>query len=226
MLKYLFGVLLIVFISCNTQKEKTSNIPTVVDVKLALKDIYKSAQKYRSQIPEVRKKYNNLKSLEEQELWKKQTIIDSINMDKVEEIIAKYGYPGKELVGDSLKQVAASVIMQNPKRQALYVDLIWHAAKSGNIKLMDAAFLEDRVLMFGGKNQKYGTSMKYDTISIDKNTKFAVTKLKVWPIDRPDKVDSLRFTIGLYPLFKQCEMMNIDIKTVKGYNFRPMLKLK
>ncbi len=226
MLKYLSSIFFIVCISCTTEKENASKYPTVADVKIALKDIYTSAQTYRSQIPNIRKKYNNLKSLEEQVLWQKQTLIDSINMDKVEEIIAQYGYPGKELVGDSLKQIAASIIMQNPKRQAPYVDLIWKAAKSGNIKLMDAAFLEDRVLMFSGKNQKYGTSMKYDTLSIDQNTKFAVTKLRVWPIERPEKVDSLRFSVGLYPLSKQCEMMNIDVNTVKGYKFSPMFKIK
>ena len=230
MMKYLVSIIILIAFACTTKpKDKPTKFPTAADVKTALKDMLRSAQVYRAQIPAVRQKYNGLKSLEEEGLWKKQAAVDSMNMDKIEDIIAHYGYPGKALVGDSLKTIAASVILQNPKRQAPYVGLIWKAAKAGDIPKSDAAFLEDRVLMFSGKKQKYGTSMKFDTVSLDPNTKFAVTKLRVWPIERPEKVDSLRFTIGLYPLMRQCEIMNIDVSTIQGYKFNaaaPLIQSK
>lgn len=207
-------------LSCKPEKEKPVQIP-VAEIKAQLKEIWNTDQLYRRQAADLRKHNNNIRTPEEAVLWQEQQKLDSVNMDKLEKIIAKYGYPGKNIVGDSLKQIAAFVIMHNPKRQAPYVGMMWKVAQEGNITLFDAASLEDRVLMFSGKKQKYGTQMKYDTISINKETGAIKTKLRIWPIEQPKKVDSLRFRIGLYPVQRQCDLMGIDVNTVEGYSFFP-----
>lgn len=217
---YLFLLIVFIsFISCHsdsdqrTQKKYLSS----AELKSQLTQISLDDQSYRIMASQMRQANKGVRTPEEGQFWAKQTILDSINMDKVEAIIAEVGYPGSNMVGDTLKHVAASVIMHNPKRQAKYVTLIWRAATVGDVQPLEAATLEDRVLMFSGKNQKYGTQMKYDTIQIDHSTGSIVTKLRIWPIENLKIVDSLRTTIGLYPVSRQCELMRIDIGELKGY---------
>jgi hypothetical protein len=204
-------------LACNPDKEVKSKYMSSDELQKILKEIWKSDQSYRILAGQMRQANNGVRTPSEADLWKKQTVIDSVNMNKVESIISSIGYPTKAMVGDSLKHVVAYIIMHNPKRQAKYVDLVWNAARNGDIKLLEAATLEDRVLMFSGRNQKFGTQMKYDTISTDHSTGNIVTKLRIWPIENPKIVDSLRNLIGLYPLSRQCELMNLDCGTIKGY---------
>lgn len=211
------SALLLFLISCHPDQEAKKQYLSSHEIKTRLLKIWQDDQLYRQRAGQLRKDNNGVRTPEEGELWAKQTLLDSINMDEIESIISKVGYPTKTMVGDSLKHVAALVIMHNPKRQAKYVEIIWNAARTGDILLTDAATLEDRVLMFSGKNQKYGTQMKYDTLNIDKQTGTVNTKLRIWPIENAAIVDSLRATIGLYPLSRQCELMQLDCNKIKGY---------
>lgn len=211
------SAILISFASCHPDQEVKKQYLSSQEIKSQLLKIWQDDQLYRQRAGQLRQENNGVRTAEEGELWAKQTILDSINMDRVETLLSKVGYPTKTMVGDSLKHVVALVIMHNPKRQAKYVDLVWNAARNGDILLTDAAMLEDRVLMFSGKNQKYGTQMKYDTISINQKDKTIVTKLRIWPIENAAIVDSLRASIGLYSLSRQCELMNLDCSQVKGY---------
>ena len=206
--------------SCHPDQEAKKQYLSSQEIQAQLKKIWHDDQIYRARAGQLRQENKGVRTPEEGELWAKQTILDSINMNLVEAIIEKVGYPTKTMVGDSLKHVAALVIMHNPKRQSKYVNTIWSAARNGDILLTDAATLEDRVLMFAGKNQKYGTQMKYDTISIDKKSGTVNTQLRIWPIENAKIVDSLRASIGLYPLSRQCEMMNLDCSKVKGYTVK------
>lgn len=201
----------------NSDQRTKKKYLSSAELKTQLTQISLDDQSYRILASKMRQANKGVRTPEEGQFWAKQTILDSINMDKVEAIIAEVGYPGSNMVGDTLKHVVASVIMHNPKRQAKYVTLIWRAATVGDVQPLEAATLEDRVLMFSGKNQKYGTQMKYDTIQIDHSTGNIITKLRIWPIENLDVVDSLRTTIGLYPVSRQCELMHIDLGEIKGY---------
>jgi hypothetical protein len=219
-MRYTIFVFVLLLISCQqaepTKEELVLDTPKL---KAILTEMAKTDKLYRLKASTLRAQNNGIRTSEEGELWAQQKLVDSINMNQLELIFSKVGYPGKSLVGDTLEGIAAMVVMHNPSRQAKYVDLMWQAAKNGDIKLMEAAMLEDRVKMFAGAPQKYGTQMKYDTISINSKTKVATTELHIWPIAEIDKVDSLRRAIGLYPLSQQCQMMGVDCDKVKGYRF-------
>lgn len=210
----------LILLACNPDQEAKKQYLSSQEVKSMLQNIWKTDQSYRLLAAQMRKSNNGVRTPAEGELWAKQTIVDSMNMNAIESIIEKVGYPTRTMVGDTLKHVAAYVIMHNPKRQAKYVDLIWKAARAGDIKLLDAATLEDRVRMFAGQSQKYGTQMKYDTINIDHKTGNITTKLRIWPVENPKIIDSLRASIGLYSLGRQCELMNLDCGAIKGYSQR------
>lgn len=207
----------ILLLACHPDQEAKKQYMSSAELRTSLQKIWNKDQSYRILAAQLRQSNNGVRTPAEGDLWAKQTVADSINMNEIEKILEKVGYPSKAMVGDTLKHVTAYVIMHNPKRQAKYVDLVWNAARNGDIKLLEAATLEDRVRMFAGKPQKYGTQMKYDTINIDHKTGNIQTKLRIWPIENARIVDSLRATLSLYPLSRQCELMKLDCAQIKGY---------
>ena len=62
-------------------------------------------------------------------------------------------------------------------------------SKKGEANIRHAAMMEDRLLMWKGLKQKYGTQ----AMSMPETG----NKMIIWPIEHPDKIDSLRRTIGI-----------------------------
>jgi len=92
--------------------------------------------------------------------WEK---IDSINLSKVENIISKYGWLGPDEVGEN-GQSALFLVIQHASLnvQLKYLPLMREAVKKGKARRSDLALLEDRVLMYQGKEQIYGSQLKYN----------------------------------------------------------------
>lgn len=90
--------------------------------------------------------------------WKITEENDSLNLQKVEKIITKYGYPGMRLVGDKLHRTAWYVI-QHSKLPVIekYFPIIIKANKKGDLEKTNVAMMEDRILMYQEKKQIYGT---------------------------------------------------------------------
>lgn len=198
------------------ESNNTTPAPTERDIVLlknVLDTIHTADQKYRVPL------FNNENSDNQKDsLWACQYTLDSINMLKIESIIQRFGYPGAKLVGEQRKSTAALVIIHNPKQQKKYLDLIWEAAKNNDIEKREAAILQDRILMFEGKKQIYGTQMYVDSTELaDKNSP---KKFRVWAIENPSIVDDLRYSVGLYPLLEQCILSDVDIKEVEGYIYK------
>jgi hypothetical protein len=97
----------------NTVEEKIDSTNWNREVIAQLKKIIDDDQKYRSEIMRVEKEKGE-KASELVGLWKKQNKLDEENFIQIEEIIKKYGYPGKSLVGD-MQGVALMVIHHYPK---------------------------------------------------------------------------------------------------------------
>lgn len=88
--------------------------------------------------------------------WESAVAMDSINLKKVETIFKKYGYPGKSLVGTPENETAWYVVQHSDKIDK-YLPLMKEAGKKGEIKFTFIATMEDRNLMYQGKEQIYGT---------------------------------------------------------------------
>lgn len=112
--------------------------------------------------------------------------LDGENIKRVEEIISKYGYPGKALVGTPENR-AAWIVIQHYSPQVIqkYLPMLREAVKNGDLDRQSLAITEDRNLMYQGKKQIYGSQF------------FEVNgKPAFWPIENSEKVNELRKEAG------------------------------
>ncbi|MCR5888283.1 hypothetical protein LRS06_11005 [Hymenobacter sp. J193] len=77
---------------------------------------------------------------------------DSINIQRVGQIIQRYGYPGKTLVGEPTNEVALLVI-QHSTRIPRYLKLVEQEAAKGEVPFYLYARMLDRHLMYQDKAQ-------------------------------------------------------------------------
>lgn len=96
--------------------------------------------------------------------------IDSLNIHKVEQIIAKYGYPGKTMVGEP-ENTAVFYVIQHSNKIQKYYPLIEKAGKSGELPFKYTAMMLDRKLSGEGKEQVYGTQVFMQTVKNPKTGK-------------------------------------------------------
>ena len=112
--------------------------------------------------------------------------LDGENIKRVEEIIAKYGYPGKALVGTPENR-AAWIVIQHSSPQVIqkYLPMLREAVKNGDLDRQSLALTEDRNLKKKKKKQIYGSQF------------FEVNgKPAFWPIENSEKVNELRKEAG------------------------------
>lgn len=112
--------------------------------------------------------------------------LDGENIKRVEEIISKYGYPGKALVGTPENR-AAWIVIQHSSPQVIqkYLPMLREAVINGDLDRQSLAITEDRNLMYQGKKQIYGSQF------------FEVNgKPAFWPIENSEKVNELRKEAG------------------------------
>lgn len=96
--------------------------------------------------------------------------IDSINIEKVERIIEKYGYPGKTLVGEP-ENTAVFYAIQHSNKIPKYYKLIEQAGKANELSYKYVAMMLDRKLTGEGKEQLYGTQVYMQMINNPKTGK-------------------------------------------------------
>lgn len=171
-------------------------------------------QKYRQMLQEMMLKVTGEKSdpasvkrIEEAE--HKQSEIDQKNLKRLEEIVAKIGWPGKSLVGNE-GNVAAFLIIQHSElpTQEKYLPMLKEAAAKGETRPADAAMLEDRVLMRQGKKQIYGTQLQ--------SNRESGFKLFLVPIEDEEHVDERRAKVGLGPLKEYLKVFGLEYTPPKS----------
>ena len=117
--------------------------------------------------------------------------VDAENMVIVENVL-KGGLPAN-LTPESYKTIWIVIDHQSLENQEKYLPLIEQMALDGRIGADEYATLFDRVAMKNERPQRFGTQSiqfgEFDNMS-----------LCLWPVESPEKVDSLRTTVGLSPL--------------------------
>jgi hypothetical protein len=120
-------------------------------------------------------------------------VVHKRNAARLKEIIAEHGWPGRALVGDDGAFAAwrmAQHSIGDPPLQRLCFNVLEDAARRGDVSPQHPAYLLDRIRMYEGKPQIYGTQFmpnrEGDTVP--------------WKIEDPEHVDERRATIGLRPL--------------------------
>jgi hypothetical protein len=172
-------------------------------LKHELDSIYVVDQRYRTLIGET----NTLRGLDSVAalvrkpaaetvgyLFQKMHDVDSTNTQRMVEIITRYGYPGKSLVGTRANE-AAYYVIQHSKVIRRYLPLVKKAAETDEIPLRLYATMLDRQLMFDGKAQVYGTQIRIYNVA-DPTTQKTETIRVVWPIAHPAGVNRRRKNAG------------------------------
>lgn len=136
---------------------------------------------------------------------------DSLNLVAVEKIIKEYGYPGKSLVGEPENDAAWFVIQHSDKIEE-YFPLIKKTGEDGELKMSKVAMMEDRMLMYRGEPQIYGTQGK-GIHSINDSSKQKDFFYIIWPIKNPENVNDLRKNVGFeLTVEENAKRMGIEYK--------------
>jgi hypothetical protein len=116
------------------------------------------------------------------------------NATRLRELIARHGWPGESIAGKDGAEAAWLVVQHaigEPEFQREMLHLIQACAAAKRVPLWHAAYLEDRIAMYGGRPQLYGTQWIDDPRD---------GRLRPWRLAEPDRIDELREAVGLGPL--------------------------
>jgi hypothetical protein len=196
--KYAFFLLLFVFGFSQAQETIDETLKKELD------GIYKSDQILREYIDSETTDSRKLQILNETgysnddlangKVYKIMNKRDSINLIRIEEIIAKYGYPGKTLVGEPTNE-AAWYVIQHTNKITNYFPMIQEAGASNEIPFTKVAMMHDRLLTQEGKEQLYGTQGAGMYILNPTSGKKEFWHY-IWPIQNAESVNELRKEAG------------------------------
>ncbi|MBR1883053.1 MAG: tetratricopeptide repeat protein [Muribaculaceae bacterium] len=118
--------------------------------------------------------------------------VDSINQAAICQILDTRGFVGSDRVGNACT-VFWLVIQHAPLAlQKKYFPHFKLAAQRGDLAWGEVAMMDDRIAMFEGRPQKYGSQ---------------IVDGKLYPLLDPNKVDSWRQEVGMQPLADYLRMM-------------------
>jgi len=119
--------------------------------------------------------------------------VHDANAARLAAVMEKHGWPGESRVGRDGAEAAwliAQHAIGQPAVQRAALAALWEATGRGDAPALQAAMLEDRILVFEGRPQRYGTQFDWD----------ATGELSPLPIEDPGGVDERRQRLGLEPL--------------------------
>lgn len=131
-------------------------------------------------------------SAEVKALWEAQYEVDRRNLQRLKEIVAAHGWPGRSLVGPQAESVGFIIIQHaDHATQVEYLPMLKQAVADGELQGQALAFLEDRILVAEGKKQLYGTQLRWSA---------ETGQLELAPLEDEANVDARRAELGLGPL--------------------------
>lgn len=173
-----------------------------------LDSIYNEDQALRRSVNEMEATYGR-NSPEMEELWKRMSYKDSLNLVAVESILEERGWLGPDVIGPRGNNTLFLVIQHaNLTTQIKYLPVMREAVKHGRAQASSLALLEDRVLMRTGELQLYGSQ-----IARDPDT----GQFYLSPVEDPDHLDERRASVGLGPIAEYLARWSItwDVEAYK-----------
>ena len=139
-------------------------------------------------------------------IWTTIQALDSVNLEKIENIFEQHGYPGKSKVGERYSGVAWLVIQHsNLEKMTKYYKLIESAAQKGELPKTNFALFIDRFRMARGEKQLYGSQLKNENGGA----------LYFHPIEDEENVNKRRAEMGMEPIEEYAKKFGIDYKMSK-----------
>jgi hypothetical protein len=208
--RILFTLLGILFLNLAFSQNKKAPESNLNKELIAILDtIHQEDQKYRKESQELGKKYG-WDSKEMQDVWKIINVKDSINLIKVEKILAEYGWLGADVIGEQGNRTLFLVIQHSPdnKIQQKYLPMMREAVNKGNADAKSLALLEDRVALSEGEKQIYGSQLEMD---------YKTNLYVLSPMIDPDNIDKRRAEVGLNPIAEYLKFWDLtwDVEKFK-----------
>ena len=193
MTRFAFIITLLLTMACS--KKKGNETPTSeqkpIDLITVLDTIWRTEQEPITLRDSLMKIYGaESKEVQiQQEIYEKNHIT---NERKVKNILDKYGWPTKEMIGEQGNWTICNVIQHSDNEIRIkYLPIMRKAVKEKKLEPRFLVRTEDRIATEQGDLQIYGGQMKY----------YPETKsFNVWPVYDPVNIDKRRAEIGLEPI--------------------------
>ena len=120
------------------------------------------------------------------------------NASRLRQIIAVFGWPGITLVGDRGAKAAWRIALHSisePSFMRQCRDHLERASEAGDVPRWQFAIIDDRIRVYEGRPQRYGTQLHIGPSGI----------LEPHPIENESRVNSMRMQAGLPPLQRTLE---------------------
>lgn len=137
-------------------------------------------------------------SIAEAEALKEMQRVDKINQEQICQILDTRGLVGKEKVGNAVGTFWTIIQHSDLETQKKYLPLFQAGAQKGDITQEGVAMMEDRINMFEGKPQRYGSQLTDD----------GKGGWVVYQLQDASRVDEWRQAIGMEPLDDYLKRMN------------------
>jgi hypothetical protein len=118
--------------------------------------------------------------------------IHRANSSRLRQMIAVFGWPGRKLVGDQGAKAAWRIALHSfgePAFMRQCRDLIDVASQHDDAPRWQFAIIDDRVRVYEGKPQRYGTQLRQGPNGLEPH-----------PLENESRVNSMRMQAGLPPL--------------------------
>ena len=116
------------------------------------------------------------------------------NASRLRELIDLHGWPSEDIAGKDGAEAAwliAQHAIGEPELQRYVLQMLHVSIAKGHVPRWQAAYLEDRIAMYQGQPQRYGTQWMDDPTD---------GRTRPWTIADPKNVNALRAEVGLEPL--------------------------
>ena len=123
---------------------------------------------------------------------------DEVNLQEIRDIFDTYGFPSKTIVGSANSVIWLVVQHSDLDTQKEFYPFLCKAAEQGELSMEDIALLEDRIALFEGKPQRYGSQIVEDSTG----------ERVIYTLLNTDSVDIWRAAVGLNPLKEYAKQMN------------------
>lgn len=194
----------------STLKSQSVARPAAVERNQALQkeleEIYAADQGVRQNARAVLEKYGH-KSPQMDSLNQQMQRMDAQNLPRVTAMIDRYGWPGNHLVGADGSTTAFLVIQHSDlATMQKYVPLMRAAAAKGELSYADLALVEDRILTYQHKPQRYGSQLQSNP---------QTGKMEFLPIEDEAQVDERRARMGMGPIAGYAQSFGLNYKPRK-----------
>lgn len=133
---------------------------------------------------------------------------DAENQRIVADLLDRQGWP-EGISDEAHKAIWLVIDHADLEMQRRYLPLVEEQALAGRIQKSNFVTLLDRVLMREGRPQRYGTqTVSCNRTFVDGESQATGQAIcYLWPVESPERIDSLRATVGLGPIDEYLQLV-------------------